>query len=133
MADSRLPTIPEEPPAIPSHRVEQLNSLVAKEVAIVLARDFEFPGVLVTVSRVRVADDAESAKVWLSVLPESKSKDVLQVVTKRIRDIQRVLNKRLVMKFVPKLMFTDDRSNEKADRITRVLDSLDDTDLGTEK
>ncbi|MBI5466991.1 MAG: ribosome-binding factor A, partial [Candidatus Kerfeldbacteria bacterium] len=107
-----------------STRIEQLNSLVHQEVAGILSREIEFPsGMFVTVSRVLVADDAESAKVWISVLPALHKEDALKRIVARIADVQSVLNKRLVMKFVPKLTFLLVESNERAAHITQVLDS----------
>lgn len=110
-----------------SRRIEQLNSLVQREVAAVVRREVEFPlDTIVTVTRATVADDAESAKVWISVLPFDQAESVMQELKKRIADIQRVLNKRLVMKFVPKITFYLDKQEEKADRINDVLDRLTD-------
>lgn len=109
-----------------SQRIQQLNSLVQHEVAELLLRHMEWPnGALVTVSKVSVAEDAESAKVWLSVLPATKAEDVLRMVNGRIREIQTLLNKKLVMKFVPKLTFVIDRSEEKAETIESILDRLE--------
>lgn len=108
-----------------SERIQKLNSLVMKEVAGIIAHDLEFPiGTLVTVTKARVADDAESAKVWVSVLPADKGDRVLEIITKNIRDIQRTINRKLVMKFVPKLSFFLDDTNDKATKITHVLDEL---------
>lgn len=108
-----------------SQRIEQLNSLVQQEVAAIISREIEFPsGMFVTITRVIVADDAESAKVWISVLPDLHKEDALRIVTSRITDIQNILNKKLVMKFVPKLTFLIDESGEKAASITRVLDMV---------
>lgn len=119
--------MPHEPsPAGVSIRIQQLNSLVQHEVAELLVRHMEWPvGTLVTVTKVSVAEDAESARVWLSVLPAKQEEAVLQMVISRIRDIQSLLNKKLVMKFVPKLTFVIDRSEEKADSIEKVLDQIE--------
>ncbi len=109
-----------------SHRIEQLNSLVQQRVAEILVREFEWPvGVIVTVSRASVADDAESAKVWLSVLPLDQGSVALAMVEGRIMDIQRMLNKILVMKFVPKLRFGLDSAEERASSVTDLLDALE--------
>ncbi|MEK7537792.1 MAG: 30S ribosome-binding factor RbfA [Patescibacteria group bacterium] len=106
-------------------RVEQLNSLLLREVATIISREIEFPsGTFVTVSKVDVADDAASAKVWISVLPALHQQDVLDSLTSRISDVQSVLNKKLVMKFVPKLTFLIDESGERAAVITKVLDTV---------
>ncbi len=114
-----------------SERIAKLNSLVQQEVATILSREVEFPsGMFVTVSKAEVAVDAESAKVWLSVLPATHEDEALKIVTDRITDIQSILNKRLVMKFVPKLTFVLDRSQERAQHITQVLDAMTSQDLG---
>lgn len=114
-----------------SQRIDQLNSLVQKEVSDLIHREVEFPiDTIVTVARVRVADDAESAKIWVSVLPFDQAEEVLEALKKNISNIQHLLNKRLVMKFVPKLTFVLDSQEEKADTINDVLDRLTDDDLG---
>lgn len=114
-----------------SERIAKLNALVQQEVAGILVREVEFPrSYFVTVSRVEVAADAESAKVWLSVLPASYEENALKIVNAKIVDLQSILNKRMVMKFVPKLTFLLDQSQERAAYITQVLDSMTSTDLG---
>lgn len=115
-----------------SQRIDQLNSLVQRQVASILQREVEFArGSLVTITRVRVADDAESAKVWISVLPVEEGPAALALINRQIGAIQHILNKRLVMKFVPKLTFVLDTQLVKATTITEVLDSLSDDDLGS--
>lgn len=108
-----------------SKRIDQLNSLVQREVAELLRRHAEWPlGTLVTVTKVAVADDAESAKVWLSVLPVNQETIVEQIIKSRTPTIQTLLNKKLVMKFVPKLTFIIDRTEQKAEKINRALDQI---------
>ena len=114
-----------------SERIAKLNSLVQQEVATILSRDVEFPrSFFVTVSRVEVSDDAENAKVWISVMPATHEEAALKIIKAKIVDIQDILNKRLVMKFVPKLAFHVDSSSERAAQITKILDSMTSNDLG---
>jgi ribosome-binding factor A len=114
-----------------SERIAKLNSLVQQEVATILSRDVEFPrSFFVTVSRAEVSDDAENAKVWISVMPATHEEAALKIIKGKIGDIQDILNKRLVMKFVPKLAFHVDSSTERAAQITKILDSMTSTDLG---
>lgn len=114
-----------------SERIAKLNSLVQQEVATILSRDVEFPrSFFVTVSRAEVSDDAENAKVWISVMPATHEEAALKIIKGKIGDIQDILNKRLVMKFVPKLAFQVDSSTERAAQITKILDSMTSTDLG---
>lgn len=110
-----------------SQRVEQLNSLVQQEVSALLIREVEFPlGVFVTVSKVSVSDDAESARVWISVFPTEQAEPSLALIQKRIVHIQHLLNKRLVMKFVPKLIFALDFTEEKVASLNALLDAVAD-------
>lgn len=114
-----------------SERIAKLNSLVQQEIATILSRDVDFPrSFFVTVSRAEVADDAESAKVWISVMPATHEEAALKIIKAKIVDIQDILNKRLVMKFVPKLTFHVDSSTERAAQIMQILDSMTSTDLG---
>ena len=109
----------------PSRRIEQLNSLIQQEVAFLLEKEIEFPdGVFVTVTRVEVAADAESAKVWLSVFPDERSQSALDLVNHRIAHLQGILNRRLHMKFVPKLTFYLDHAEEKVASLNALLDAV---------
>lgn len=108
-----------------SQRIDQLNALIQQEVAAIVERDIERPeGVLVTMSRASVADDAESAKVWISVWPFEQGEMMLKEIERNIVSIQDQLNKKLVMKFVPKLRFALDDSEEKAKAIHMLLDQV---------
>lgn len=119
------PTDTVPPEEHPHRRVDQLNSLIQQQVAEIIRRELEFPiDTLVTISKARVSDDAESAKLWVSVLPSDQGPGVLETLNRRIGDVQHLLNKRLVMKFVPKIMFTLDTQADKADHINQVLDSI---------
>jgi len=109
-----------------SQRIAQLNVLIQQEVALAIDRELEWPeGVLVTVSRASVADDAESAKVWISVWPFEQGQAMLQLIERQVSTIQEVLNKKLVMKFVPKVRFALDDSEEKAHAIHDLLDRVE--------
>jgi len=108
-----------------SQRIDQLNALIQQEVAAIVERDIERPeGVLVTISRALVADDAESAKVWISTWPFEQGEMILKEIERNIVSIQDQLNKKLVMKFVPKLRFALDDSEEKAKAIHMLLDQV---------
>jgi ribosome-binding factor A len=110
----------------PSHRIPQLNSLIQQEVASLMIKEIEFPdGVFVTVSRAEVAPDAESAKVWLSVFPNEQAEAALEIVNHRIAHLQAIINKRLVMKFVPKLTFMLDHAEEKVASLNALLDAVE--------
>lgn len=117
-----------------SQRIDQLNRLIQREIAALIRREIEFPlDTIVTVTRASVADDAESAKLWISVLPFDHAEDALAQLNRQIAELQHLLNKRLVMKFVPKIRFALDTREQHADQVSHILDTLTDADLGMDE
>ena len=57
-------------------RIPQVNELIQRELSQIVLREIEFPlDVLVTITRVAASQDLEYAKIYISVIPEQKSKD----------------------------------------------------------
>jgi ribosome-binding factor A len=109
-----------------SRRQDQVSELIRHEVAEVLKRDVEFPrGTLVTVSRVTVSPDLEHATVFLSFWPVERRDELQRLAESHRGHVQHLLNRRLVMEHVPAITFAVDESEERADRLNRLLDSLD--------
>jgi ribosome-binding factor A len=108
---------------MPSKRVEQINENIHHELGTVFTREIEFPAdCLATISRINVSDDLRWAQVWISVLPINKRAKVLHLLKKRQGLIQKLLNKRLKMKPIPKLQFFTDFTEEKAQVIEEAID-----------
>lgn len=109
-------------------RLDRVNELVRKELSDLLKREVEFEqGTLVTVTRVSASQDLEHAKVWVSVLPVEQAASVLTKLNECIRELQHLLNKKLVMESVPKIRFLLDESEGRASKIEALLDSLGDS------
>lgn len=109
------------------NRLDRINQLVRDELAELLRREIEVPpGSLLTITRVEVSPDIEHARVWVSVMPFDHSQEVLQLLQHRIGDLQRALNRKLVMEFVPRIRFLLDTTEDQAARIDELLDKLDD-------
>lgn len=88
----------------------------------IMVRDFEPPiGCMITISRVEPAPDLKTAKVYVSVLPEKMSGTALEALRKNAGHIQGILNKKLSMKFVPRITWIYDETNIKLDKIDRAL------------
>ncbi len=118
-----------------SQRQDRVNELLRREISAVLARDYEWPGQLVTVSEVEITQDFREARVWMSIL----GGHVPPILDKLNRDhgrIQSRVMKRVVLKTTPILSFRHDSSAAKGvdmvnllqevDRIPKALDSEDD-------
>ena len=110
---------------MPSRRQEQVNSLVQKELGQILHTEFEFPqGTLLTISRVEVSSSLEHADIFVTVLPDSQTKDILQLLEKNVYHLQKLLDKKLVLKFVPKIKFRVDEGMQLENEMNKILDKI---------
>ena len=103
-------------------RIEKVNELIGQEVSKIILEEFEFgEGIMVTVMRVEASSKLETANVWVSVFPEGKSGQVLAKLNKNIGSIQKRLNKKISLRFVPKIFFKLDTSEAYAQSIDELL------------
>lgn len=102
-------------------RTDRVSSLLQQEIAVLLL-ELELPG-MVTVSKVEVSPDLKYAKVSITILPsdEKTEKRVLEMIRHATFDMQKVLNKKLTMKFVPHISFAVDYSQEYASHINKLI------------
>lgn len=100
------------------HRIKKLNSLLREEVGKIFQKDLDFEkGVLVTITKADVSPDVTHAKISLSILPENREKEVMDYLNENIYEIQQLINKKLVLRKVPKIRFVIDPSIKSAARI----------------
>ena len=105
-----------------SQRTEKVDSLLIKEVGDIIARDVEPPkGAMITVMRAEVSPDLKRAKIFISILPENMTGSALKVLKKNNHHIQKAINKKLFMKFVPQLSWEVDLTNVKYAAIDNAL------------
>jgi len=108
-----------------SNRIPRANALIKKELSKILLREVDFPpGVLATVTRVETLASLSEAKIYISVIPENKTEEVLKMLNKEIYNLQQQLNKRLKMRPVPKIWLKKEEKAKEAARIEEVLEQL---------
>lgn len=106
-------------------RIQRVNQLIKKELSQIILKEFDFPqGVLATLTRVESAGNLIQAKVYVSVLPETKSAEVLKNLNRRIYDLQQKLNRRLKMRPMPKIIFIEERATAEAGRVEELLETI---------
>ncbi|MBL7141771.1 30S ribosome-binding factor RbfA [Patescibacteria group bacterium] len=105
-----------------SKRVEQVNELIKREMSRIFLREVEAPeGSLITITRVETSSDLLEAKIWVSVFPINKAKVVLTDLLKKIGYLQGLLNRRLVMKPLPRIKFLSDQTEEEVSQVEDLL------------
>lgn len=106
-------------------RIKQINELIKRELGQILLREAEFPPeVLVTITRVETTSDLEEAKVYISVMPESRNFEIAKILKKEIYEIQQGLNKRINMRPLPRIRFVEEVKTREADRIEELLEGI---------
>lgn len=109
----------------PYKRSARVRDLIREEVADIIMHRLKDPRLgFITVTEAWTSDDLRHARVYVSVLEETKKDESLRILTSSARFIRSELSKRLKMKFVPELAFKLDKSIEYGAKIDRILDEI---------
>lgn len=107
-----------------TRRMEKVNDLLQSEIADLIHRRVKHPvlqNAMITFTRVEVAADLGTARVYVSVMEGSDEPEVLEALARTEPFLHRALVKLLHMRRVPRLRFLPDHSMEEADRISMLL------------
>jgi ribosome-binding factor A len=108
-----------------SRRIEQINESIRKEISELFLREIEFPkGTLVTVTRVKTSRDLKYARIFVSVLPFKHSQEILKLLGKNVPHLQFLLGEKITMKFIPKISFALDTTEEEAEKIEEIFKTI---------
>lgn len=115
-----------------SRRTARVEDLLRAEISDLILREIQDPRVrLATVSAVSVSPDLRHATVSVSVLGEDdKREETVQALHHARGFIRSQLAQRLRLRVVPDLLFQLDRGAEYSQRITDLLEKLNDDHEG---
>ena len=125
-----------------SHRQKKIASVLQLDLVDVLqgaARQGGLHGVIISVTKVNVTVDLSIAKVYLSIFPIDKSKELIEGIQSNAALIKHELAQRTrhQLRRMPHLSFFLDDSLEYIDQINRSLkrddDPIEDSDLLDER
>ena len=103
-----------------SRRTEKVAALLHEEVGDYL-KQLELAA-LTTISKVEVTPDLKWCKVWITVMGDAdKQKQVLAEIQTNLFDLQGSLNRKLTMRYVPRIKFMLDHGQEYAAKINELL------------
>lgn len=119
-------------------RQAKISRLIQKELSEIFRRQTAMaPGVMVSVSAVRVSPDLSIAKAYLSIFPSEKSKEILANIQRQAKTVRYELAQAVkqVLRKCPELQFYLDDSLDYIDNIDRLLarDPSDKDDLAAEQ
>jgi len=105
-----------------SKRINQINELLKRTVGEIILKDFDIPkDSLITVTRVETAPNRIKSKVFLSIIPKEKEKEIIASLKKYVYYIQQGVNKKLRIRPVPKIIFVTEKDIDKAIKVEELL------------
>lgn len=105
-------------------RQNKISRLLQKELSeIFLLQTKAMPGVLVSVSAVRISPDMSIARVYLSVFPSEKAEEIVENVNDNMKTIRYELGTRVrhQLRIIPELKFFVDDSLDYIEKIDSLL------------
>ena len=75
----------------------------------------------ITVTEVRMSPDLKTAKIFVMPLGGKNSKEIIEKLKEFSFVIRKVLSKKIIMKFLPKLYFVKDDSFDYAEKIENLI------------
>ena len=105
-------------------RQNKMSRLLQKELSeIFLLQTKAMPGVLVSVSAVRISPDMSIARVYLSVFPSEKAEEIVKNVNDNMKTIRYELGTRVrhQLRIIPELKFFVDDSLDYIEKIDSLL------------
>ena len=111
-------------------RVQRVNQLIKKELNQIILKEVDFPkDVLVTITRVESSSNLIQVRVYVSVMPENKTGQIMSILSRDIYSIQQGLNKRLKMRPIPKIIFVEEKTTREAAKVEKILEEIHKKDV----
>ena len=107
-------------------RHERIVEALRKELSIIIHDEIKDPRLgFVTVTSVELAPDKRFAKVSYSVLgKEEERKKTKEALDSSLGYVRKLVGERIKLRFVPELLFSEDRSQEYSVRIEEILNEI---------
>ncbi len=108
-----------------STRQNKISRLIQKELAEAFLKELkpDFPGMLISVTVVRITSDLSLARCYLSIYPPEKSAETLKHVKQLTKPIRGIIGNKVAkqLRIIPELEFFIDDSLNYLERIDRLL------------
>ena len=110
-----------------SNRIGRINEEIQRELSDMLrtVKDPRLKDTMISVTAVETTTDLRYAKVYISCLDKSRSKDVMRGLRSASGFLRRELGQRLRLRYTPELQFSEDNSIDQGAHILQILEELD--------
>lgn len=109
-----------------SQKIQKINELINRYVNDIITRELSLKsGVFITISKVDTSSDLRYSTVFVSIFPEKEIGYAVQTLERELYKIQGSLNKKLSLKFLPRIKFKLDTTESRADEIEKLFKQND--------
>lgn len=106
-------------------KLERINSSLVEQISYIIAHDVKNPDInFVTITGAKVTSDLSLAKIYFTVLDQSKIKETLLALKDASGYIRHELRERIDIRQIPELEFVYDESIEYGNKIEKIIDKL---------
>lgn len=106
-------------------RIERLESTFQEEISMILMTEIKDEDIkFVTITGVDTTSDLSYAKVYFTVLDDSKREITLEALNKAASFIRGKLSERVEVRHTPELKFIYDTSIEYGEHIEKIIDKI---------
>ena len=105
-------------------RQNKIARLLQKELSdIFLLQAKSMPGILISVSAVRISPDLSGARAYLSIFPSEKAEEMIKNINENMKSIRYELGTRVrhQLRIIPELKFFVDDSLDYLEKIDELL------------
>jgi ribosome-binding factor A len=110
-------------------RLTRVNELMRREIGEALYRvlqDYEVDMSAITVTHVSTSSNLRSAHVFISIREHvGDRRRMMRQISRHAKDIQRMINSDLNLKYTPRLTFDLNPGIEKGDQVLHILHEMD--------
>ena len=114
-----------------SHRILRVNELIKRELSEIIQHiDWSETGLAdlsLTLTEVNCSKDLRIARVFFIPIWRENSKQIEDALEEKKNNIRRYLGKKVHLKYVPELRFTEDSSFEEFRKTSELLKTIDAT------
>ena len=108
-----------------SQRQLRVGEMIRQSLSMIFLKDeAKIPGINtkeITVTEVRMGPDLKTAKVFVLPLGGKNSEEIIGKLKEFSFIVRKVLSKKIIMKFLPKLFFVKDESFDYAEKIENLI------------
>lgn len=108
-----------------NRRLEKINNLVREVLAELILKEFcTSRDIIISLTRAETSEDLNEANIFISTIPNEKRKNVVDTLNKEAYFFQGMLNKKLRMRPVPRIKFSEDVQPIQAEEVEKILERL---------